>query len=224
MIGHIYKITNIKNGKVYIGKTVRTVAIRWEQHLKKAKQKVNNYLYDAMNHYGYDSFVVETIETCSNFNERERYWINFYKVQDKNFGYNRTCGGDGGNTWELNQNKDITSQRLSESIRNSEKHKEATHSPEFRDKISKLKKGIKYPPEIKKRMSKAAIKRFENPMEREKLSKTHSGKELTVAHKEHIGLAISGRQVLPETRKKMSDARYAYWKRRRDETIPSNLC
>ena len=82
MIGYVYKITNLQNGKVYIGKTIRTVSVRWEQHLKKAKQKINNYLYDAMNHYGYDNFVMETIETCSkeDLNGREKYWIQFYLI------------------------------------------------------------------------------------------------------------------------------------------------
>jgi group I intron endonuclease len=167
MIGYIYKITNTQNGKVYIGKTIRTVAIRWEQHIKRAKQRVNNYLYDAMNHYGYDNFSIETIDTCpkEDLNEREKYWINVYDTQEN--GYNRTCGGDGGNTWELNQNKEITSQRLSQSIRNSEAHKLAVNSPEYKEKISKINKGRKFSKEFRDKVSKAAKLRFQNPRKRE---------------------------------------------------------
>lgn len=213
MIGYIYKITNTQNGKVYIGKTTRTIAIRWGQHLKKAKQRVNNYLYDAMNHYGCDNFSIETIETCSqeNLNGREKYWINFYNAQE--IGYNRTCGGDGGNTWELNQNKEVTSKRLSESIKNSEAHKQAVNSTEYKQKISKINKGKKFPQEFRDKLSEATKRRFQNPLEREKLSKAHRGKKLTDEHKRNIGLAVSKRQVKPETRKKMSDARCAYWAR-----------
>ena len=34
-MGYIYKITNNINGKVYIGKTTKTVEERWKGHLKK---------------------------------------------------------------------------------------------------------------------------------------------------------------------------------------------
>lgn len=36
-MGYIYKITNLINNKVYIGKTERTVNERWKDHVKNAK-------------------------------------------------------------------------------------------------------------------------------------------------------------------------------------------
>jgi hypothetical protein len=116
----IYKITNKINNKVYIGKTERTSIIyRWKTHLKNVKHKVNRHLYDSMNHYGVDNFKIEEIEKCNSINElndREKHWIKFYNSTNRNFGYNMTYGGDGGNTWELNPNKEITSMRLSNSL------------------------------------------------------------------------------------------------------------
>lgn len=96
----IYKITNKANGKVYIGKTKLQIEERFKRHINCAKNKVNRYLYDAMNHYGYENFDLCLVEECENesvLSERERFWIKEYRSQSPE-GYNMTEGGDGGNT------------------------------------------------------------------------------------------------------------------------------
>ena len=99
-MGYIYKITNTINNKIYIGQTRQTPQIRFNRHLLEAKRHTNRYLYDAMNKYGYDNFVLETIEEIEdkNLNEREIYWINYYHSDNKQYGYNMTSGGGGGYT------------------------------------------------------------------------------------------------------------------------------
>lgn len=111
-MGNIYKITNKINNKVYIGQTKQTVEARWKRHLQCAKSKVNRYLYNAMNHYGYDNFVLEVIEQCDDtlLDEREKYWIQYYN--SFNNGYNMTLGGGGGNTWTNNPHKELTIERI----------------------------------------------------------------------------------------------------------------
>ena len=75
----IYMIENILNGKFYIGKTVKPVQERFKRHIQCAKKRVNCKLYDAMNHYGIDKFVVHVIEDNIQsediLNQREIYWI-----------------------------------------------------------------------------------------------------------------------------------------------------
>lgn len=96
----IYKITNKINGKIYIGKTIKSIEARFKKHLNGAKNKVNRHLYDAMNCYGYENFELTLIETCKtieSLNEREIYWISHYNSISP-CGYNMTQGGDGGNT------------------------------------------------------------------------------------------------------------------------------
>ena len=97
IMGYIYKITNTVNDKVYIGQTTRTLTERYEEHLRCACKRVNRYLYDAMNHYGYDKFKIEPITEVGNeqLNDLERFYIAKFKSADPTFGYNITNGGDG---------------------------------------------------------------------------------------------------------------------------------
>lgn len=113
-MGYIYKITNQINGKVYIGQTnLPSVQDRFDAHVKKANRHVNRYLYDAMNYYGVDNFSVEEIEHCDKdeLDEREIFWISHYQTNDKNYGYNMTAGGGGGDTWTNNPHKEETIQK-----------------------------------------------------------------------------------------------------------------
>lgn len=92
----IYKITYITNGKSYIGQSV-DIATRITNHIKTALKidggcahtKFHDYLHDL----GIENFTFEILEECSKekLNEREKYYINFYKTTD--YGFNTTTGG-----------------------------------------------------------------------------------------------------------------------------------
>ena len=99
-MGYIYKITNSINKKIYIGKTVRTVPVRFKEHLDRADENYQSYLYNAIRKYGQENFIVETIEEVNDedINEKEKYWIHFYQSNLKENGYNLTIGGDGNQT------------------------------------------------------------------------------------------------------------------------------
>lgn len=93
----IYKITNMINGKSYIGQSV-DIHRRWRMEIADSNN-VNNHSYDyplmkAFRKYGIDNFKFEIIEECNNeeLNQRETYWIDYF---DTFFhGYNQTLGGD----------------------------------------------------------------------------------------------------------------------------------
>lgn len=95
MIG-IYKITNLINGKNYIGQSTN-ISRRWKDHRNIANNDLtNNYpLYRAIRKYGLNNFQFSVLEECSpeELNKKEIYWIDYYNSY-KN-GYNQTRGGEG---------------------------------------------------------------------------------------------------------------------------------
>ena len=75
----VYKITNLKNGKVYIGSTTLLLKTRWNVHVDAYKNANSQRpLYKDMRRYGIDSFSVEVIETCDcsiRLKELEKQWM-----------------------------------------------------------------------------------------------------------------------------------------------------
>lgn len=93
-MGFIYKITNLINGKCYIGQTRNTIARRYWFHKRDSKTS-KCALYCAMRKYGLNNFVVSELEECQNnlLNEREMFWIKHFNSNNKRYGYNETIGG-----------------------------------------------------------------------------------------------------------------------------------
>lgn len=88
----IYKITNLQNQHCYIGQS-RNINNRWKRHRTTAynpNDKGYEYpLYRAFRKYGLEIFQFKVIEECAvdMLNEREKYWIEYYKPE-----YNQTVG------------------------------------------------------------------------------------------------------------------------------------
>lgn len=99
-MSYIYKITNDFDNKIYIGKTTRSVELRFEEHYKKTSGS-NSYIDNDMALKGKEHFKYEIIEECSAelLSEREKYWIAYYHSYIKDplckGGYNLTPGGEG---------------------------------------------------------------------------------------------------------------------------------
>lgn len=93
--GVIYKITNTINNKVYIGQTTRTFNIRYHNNIKKY---ANIYLKRSIEKYGINNFLIEeefdVAYSKEELNEKEKKYIEVFKSNDYNYGYNLKSGGD----------------------------------------------------------------------------------------------------------------------------------
>ena len=95
----IYKITNLINGKIYIGETTRSFNKRWNEHKSQSFNKGHGYYYHlhcAIRKYGLNNFSTEILEECEDnlrF-EREHYYILKFNSLDPN-GYNYLASGEG---------------------------------------------------------------------------------------------------------------------------------
>lgn len=98
----IYKHTNVKNKKVYIGITKQEPKRRWQNGIGYID---NDYFYKSIKKNGWDNFKHEILYenlTKEQAQEKEIELIAYYKSNDRNYGYNISKGGE---TGEENFNK-----------------------------------------------------------------------------------------------------------------------
>jgi group I intron endonuclease len=91
----IYKITNLINGKIYVGQSKDPVR-RWKEHKWDAFNsncKENSAIHKAFLKYGLENFEFTIIGWFEDYNEKEKYYIKELDTLFPN-GYNLTEGGD----------------------------------------------------------------------------------------------------------------------------------
>jgi len=226
----IYLLTNIINGKQYVGQTIRGLDERWWYHCWSANRGAGYLLHKAIRKYGPDAFTHEILEhtTIEDVNAREIYWIAELKTREH--GYNMTDGGEGTRGWVPDE--------------------------EWRTKIGAANRGKKLSAEHRAKLS-VALSGENNPMYGKKGEKNHMygktrssatrvnisvsksgennpnyGKHHSAEHRAKLSVALSGennpmygktgenspnygKTLSTETRAKMSEARKMYWLKRR---------
>lgn len=90
----IYKITRLKTGEIYIGKST-DVKKRWTEHCKTAYGVgtiAHSVLHTTIKKDGIENFTFELLEEVpkDKLTEREKYWITFY--DSKSYGLNERNG------------------------------------------------------------------------------------------------------------------------------------
>lgn len=90
----VYRITNINSQECYVGQSTDLRA-RLTQHIRGSlgiQTIADQRVHHAMAETGLQNWTFEVLEFCDkiDLNDREKYWINYYKSNE--FGYNRTVG------------------------------------------------------------------------------------------------------------------------------------
>lgn len=92
----IYKITNLIDGKIYIGQSINSFALRYNTTKWWKCKKISPHLKASINKYGYENFSVEILEknifNVDKLNEIEEFYIKKFNSLDP-VGYNLTSGG-----------------------------------------------------------------------------------------------------------------------------------
>ena len=124
----IYLLTNMINGKIYIGQT-------WLELWRRMRSYDNSiYLHSAIIKYGKENFKYEILWICNNQEEAdeiEKYYIEKYNSRDNSIGYNLKEGGRGGRHSEETKAK-ISQAQIGRVV-----------SDETRQKISDIHTGLK---------------------------------------------------------------------------------
>ena len=106
---YIYKITNLVNGKVYIGQTLNP-SKRFKKHIYSLKNNshYNIYLQNSWNKYGIDNFEFKIINSANKLNDAnllEIQYIKLYHSTNPTYGYNIESGGKNSSPSEKTKTK-----------------------------------------------------------------------------------------------------------------------
>lgn len=171
----VYKATNLVNGKVYIGKTVRVLSHAKARHHQRAK-RIWQYgtfsrFYSAIRKHGFSNFEW-TIEYHGKSDEdiqaHERKLIAHFNSMDPAFGYNMTPGGDGGAGRLLSEKQKLRLKEIFSGEKNPQFGKFGEshpaygnrHTAEARAKISLAHKGKRASLETRRKLSATRIAMF----------------------------------------------------------------
>lgn len=189
---YIYKIRNIQNNKVYIGSTVnlkkRVKTHRWAL---QGNYHANPHLQNAWNIDGELNFEFVVLETTdeNSREEREQYWMDFFRSYEREFGYN-ICPVAG--SPERRHLSEETKQKMAES------HKGLVRTKEHCENLSKALKGRKLTEDHCK-----------------KLSESHKGQlpseETLRKRSDSMKKHLRENPVLEETKRKRSESLKIYY-------------
>lgn len=175
----VYKYTS-PEGKVYIGFTGTSLL---ERSQYGSAYKNERLFWAAIVKFGFENFSAEILEdnlTKEEASERERFYISFYRSNNKEFGYNLTAGGIGSLGLRL-----TIEQRNRKSII----QKEVTNRPEVRKKMSDSAKLLWGTNEGKIKKSNATKKMWQSPTYRAKIIEIRKKIWASTAHREKMRIA-----------------------------------
>lgn len=197
----IYKTTNIKNNKSYIGQTMALLSTRKSQHNHIAmKTKAKTAIHRAIRKYGIENFkwnILCECDTINELNEMEKYYIKEYGTFSK-YGYNMTSGGKN-YIVSRKARKNMSEAKSGKNHPNYGKH----HLEEIRKKMSKSAVGKKKSKEHKEKLRIAQTGRKYSEETKQKLSEMKMGHFVSVETRKKIGDVHKGKVVSDETRNKM---------------------
>jgi group I intron endonuclease len=140
--GVIYKITNLKNDRCYIGQTTKENP--WKRIRVHYRDSTMSYINKAITKHGESCFKWEILMTCfdkKGLNRMEKYFVKYFNSMSPN-GYNLKEGGDcGGKSSKITKLKQ--SLKRKHLLKNkTPKWKGKKRSKETRELMSKQRKGF----------------------------------------------------------------------------------
>lgn len=198
----VYCVLNLINGKVYIGKTTKTLLYRKEKHLKTTK-KNRYYFHNAIKKHGQNNFKWYVLQICNNEDELNEHEINYiasFKSYNSKYGYNLTLGGEGCSAnketkekisksnkgkagfWTSENYPESAKKKLSIKLMGNKNNFGKKQSEETKKKISETLTGRKRPIEVGEKISQSLKGKKQSKENIEKRKKVQREKSKKVLH------------------------------------------
>lgn len=182
----IYKITNLVNGKVYIGQTTGSPKRRLNRHVSDARaRRSNSPLQNAIMKYGVENFTFDVV-ICAfdreSTNLLEKFFIKEHKSNTKEFGYNLTDGGEGMDGYR--------------------------HTEEAKRKLSLVGKDRQHSEKSKQKISLGNKGKVISEETKQKQRLTMVGRRATEKTKQKMSLVRKGRKISDETKQKRTFTKF----------------
>lgn len=240
----VYKITNLVNGKVYIGAS-KNIERRWGNHRGSVKSPIHSDLEA----YGIENFKFEVLLECPEdmLCQWERDMIALYDADDPEKGYNNPKDRPYSlKNSESHRGRSLSKEtrcKVSEALRGhtvsketrckvseSNRGKHSTpHSEDAKRKISEALKGRPSPrkgrpgtphsDEAKRKISEAHRGKSHSDEAKRKMSEAHKGKPSGMKGQVAWNRGLKMKPVSEETKRKLSEAKRLYLQKKKE-----NIC
>lgn len=219
----IYKIENLRNGRIYIGSAVR-LKKRWRDHNRQLETGTHHsrFMQRCYNKHGAEVFDFSVLLYCDRENliDYEQRAIDTFKPE---YNSSPTAGSQLGYTHTAETRKKMSASRPKGfSPMTGKKHTEETKkkisesrkgkgncgwTQERRDNISKALKGREITEDQRKKISRTLMGHKQSPEQIEKRMKKLRGRKMPEGFAEAARVRATGRKVSEETLERMSRSR-----------------
>lgn len=213
----VYAIRCLANGKVYVGSAAVSTRKRWENHRRKLRgnRHENKYLQAAWDKHGEDAFEFVVIEECAPADciAREQHWIDSTRATDRAFGFNLapTAGSSLGYRHTEAAKAKVSAffrgRKLSVETRAKMSAAHQNPSPEYRELMSRIKRGEVRSPETRAKIGAANRGKKLSEETRAKIGAASLGRRHSEETKSWLSSVLKGRRKSDATRAKMIEAR-----------------
>jgi group I intron endonuclease len=202
--GYIYLIRNLVNGKGYVGKTEKTISLRFAQHKNESKLGSKYALHAAMRKYGISNFSVIEIASSEPYqlNDLEKHFIAKYGTfAPLGNGYNLTLGGEGqtGLVHSKETRLKLSAITKAQLAKNGHPMKGKKHSAESVAKMSESRRGQ---PSAKKGKKCGPL----SDEHKRKISDGNKGKVFSIERRTRISESQKGKNYSEETIQRLRDS------------------
>lgn len=207
----IYKITNTKNGKLYIGSSAY-INRRGTDHFYKLLKNThaNRHLQAAYNKYGKENFEFEIIQYCDSDKliEREQFWIDWTRCCDPSVGYNKRKVAESNLGIIASDDARARMSAAQKGIPKSEEHKAKLRKPKLNTENMK---GRKLTEEHLAALAASHVGRKVSDEMKAHLSKLNTGKAMSEEAKQKLSTRNKGMVIPAEQRAKMIAGRRLHY-------------